>query len=425
MLAPEVNNNDYPPRGLERLPPPNFPENHLHYCARIRTRILNENNQLIIPDGDSLVPTGGLATFNNAGGLDASDDVSMSDSSSSTDSSPREHEIERDATPKRAYLLLRTLSDAIHGRVWYGRVLTRNSPQEEWRMTAEECAIKEMSWESIRRGRENQLAEDPQIEISVMRYLKQYHASFTQHGGQISAQQAMIDTNIMMPLDFFYDQTFVYSIMPFCNGGDLFGALEQRRSFTEPEARFIIKQILDGLEWLQRAGLCHRDMSLENLMIDNNGNVFIIDMGMCIRIPYEGNNDQLRLTEDHRTRNRRLTFGGRCGKLYYMSPEIYGMRHFDGHAVDLWAVGVILVMLLTGNAPWERPVNTDEYFHHMSTNANLTITMRDHWNLNLSAEAFDLMQRMLNPDPRERLSLNQIRAHPWMDMNLLMVNPAG
>ena len=172
-----------------------------------------------------------------------------------------------------------------------------------------------MPWERIRRGRERRLAEDPQIEISVMRYLKQYHASLTRHGGQISAQQAMIDTNIMMSLDFFYDQTFVYSIMPFCNGGELFGFMEQL-DFTEPEARFIIKQILDGLEWLQRAGLCHRDMSLENLMIDNNGNVFIIDMGMSIRIPYEGNNDQLRLAEDHRTRNRRLiSVRGRCGKV--------------------------------------------------------------------------------------------------------------
>ena len=108
-----------------------------------------------------------------------------------------------------------------------------------------------------------------------------------------------------------------------------------------------------------------------------------------------------------------------------MSPEIYSTLPFDGHTVDLCAVGVILVMLLTGSQPWERPVGTDKYFHHMSSLGHLPRIMRDHWNLNLSAKAFDLMQRMLNRDPRRRLSLNQICAHPWMDINLQMINPAG
>ena len=104
----------------------------------------------------------------------------------------------------------------------------------------------------------------------------------------------------------------------------------------------------------------------------------------------------------------------------YMSPEIYSMQSFDGYAVDLWAVGVILVMLLTGFQPWQKANDTDNAFRYMSR-GHLATILRQNVKQNLSDEALDLMQRMLYLNPRKRLSINEIRAHPWM--NLTMVNP--
>ena len=96
-----------------------------------------------------------------------------------------------------------------------------------------------------------------------------------------------------------------------------------------------------------------------------------------------------------------------------MSPEIYkNTEPFDGYAVDMWAAGVILFLMLTGFPPWERACMSDERFKYMT--AGYLVQMLTEWNLGLSADAMDLLQRMLFLDPKDRLSLDQVRNHPWM-----------
>jgi serine/threonine protein kinase len=203
------------------------------------------------------------------------------------------------------------------------------------------------------------------------------------------------------------------------------------------------------LENLQNAGICHRDMSLENLLVHNESGALIIDMGMCLRIPFVDDPQQVLLspfqqysypqltssmqnmsmTNGHqaiaanhngapvvagRSRPRALIRPqGTCGKWIYMSPEIYRDKDpFDGYAVDVWAAGVILFLMLTGFPPWERACPTDERFKFMT--AGYLVQMLTEWNLGLSGDALDLLQRMLFLDPKDRLSLDQVRAHPWM-----------
>ena len=203
--------------------------------------------------------------------------------------------------PQRAYLLQRTLREAIYGRVRYGIVLKRrqlppdydastsSQPMAEWEVTNERCAVKEMSWQHIRKER-NRLAEDPIKEVSAMQYLKRYLAQCHGDGSPTSldSSDAMLSTHIMLPLDLLSDDRYLYSVMPYCDGGELFDRLDQRQKFSEDEARYWMHQILDGVDNLQRAGICHRDMSLENLLVHKDRICLVIDMGMCLRIPYEG-----------------------------------------------------------------------------------------------------------------------------------------
>lgn len=96
-----------------------------------------------------------------------------------------------------------------------------------------------------------------------------------------------------------------------------------------------------------------------------------------------------------------------------MSPEIYKNEEpFDGYAVDLWAAGVILFLMLTGFPPWERACGSDDRFKYMT--AGYLVQMLTEWEVGLTADAMDLLQRMLFVDPKDRLSLDQVRAHPWM-----------
>ena len=96
-----------------------------------------------------------------------------------------------------------------------------------------------------------------------------------------------------------------------------------------------------------------------------------------------------------------------------MSPEIrWGHDYFDGHAVDMWALGPILYMMNVGSPPFDLADNSDERFQYF-TNGYLAGVIRI-WNLDLSPDLIDLLQRMMWLDPKKRLSLDQVRAHPWM-----------
>lgn len=192
--------------------------------------------------------------------------------------------------------------------------------------------------------------------------------------------------------------------------------------------------VFQGLEGLQRAGICHRDMSLENLLVHKNVVCLIIDMGMCLRVPQaESTTDISQSMNSMSLANggdaqqpggssigggksgprALLTPQGTCGKWIYMSPEIYKNKDpFDGFAVDVWAAGVILFLMLTGFPPWERACGTDERYKYMS--AGYLVQMLTEWELGLSSDAMDLLQRMMWNDPKDRLSLEQVRAHPWM-----------
>lgn len=224
--------------------------------------------------------------------------------------------------------------------------------------------------------------------------------------------------HIMIPMDFLSDDRNLYSVMPYCSGGELFDVLEKKSRFSEPEARYWMRQLLKGLSFLKRWGVCHRDLSLENLLVQD-GNVLIIDMGMCLRIPYASlENCHLSTSNQHHNDNHHhqrylLSPQGVCGKWHYMSPEVCGNQlPFDGPAVDLWAAGVILFLMLTGYPPWEKPELTDNRFKYMSN--GYLVQMLTEWQVGLSADAMDLLQRMFWLDPTDRLSLEQVCAHPWM-----------
>ena len=106
-----------------------------------------------------------------------------------------------------------------------------------------------------------------------------------------------------------------------------------------------------GLLSLQQKGVCHRDLSLENLVVDEYNNCQIIDFGMSLRVPYSSN-DGSRCDVSHGTLRRLIRPQGTCGKILYISPEVFrNVDPFDGFAIDLWAAGVILFIMLVGLPP--------------------------------------------------------------------------
>lgn len=170
---------------------------------------------------------------------------------------------------------------------------------------------------------------------------------------------------------------------------------------------------LQGLHHLQTLGVCHRDLSLENIMVHNE-NCLIIDMGMCLRVPYNDPTRQGAIADVTRGTTRRLMRPqGVCGKHNYMSPEVFANTDaFDGFAIDVWAAGVILYIMLTGFPPYDQASRTDQRFD-LIINGSLARQLKS-WDINLSEDAEDLLQNMLQLNPGERLSLAEVMAHPWV-----------
>lgn len=160
-------------------------------------------------------------------------------------------------------------------------------------------------------------------------------------------------------------------------------------------------------------GVCHRDLSLENVLV-NDDTCKIIDMGMCLRIPYcDPNTNGITDVAKGKHRRRLMKPQGVCGKHNYMSPEVFANTdNFDGFSIDLWAAGVILYIMLTGFPPYDQASITDQRFELIVT-GRLGEQLRN-WDISLSDEAYDLMQRMLQMKPDKRLTLSEIMAHPWI-----------
>ena len=173
---------------------------------------------------------------------------------------------------------------------------------------------------------------------------------------------------------------------------------------------------------MQSVGVCHRDLSLENVLVSSE-NCLIIDMGMCLRVPYSDPTRQGNVTDVTRGTIRRLIKPqGVCGKHNYMSPEIFANTNaFDGFSIDLWAAGVILYIMLTGFPPYDQASQTDQRFD-LIVNGNL-IRQLESWDIRLSQNGGDLLQSMLQVDPRDRLTLAEIMAHPWVNTGEVIQPP--
>jgi serine/threonine protein kinase len=140
----------------------------------------------------------------------------------------------------------------------------------------------------------------------------------------------------------------------------------------------------------------------------------IIDMGMCLRIPYNDPKTPGKIVDATRGTMRRLMKPqGVCGKHNYMSPEVAANNDpFDGFAIDLWAAGVILYIMLTGFPPYDQANRTDQRFELIVT-GRLMEQLRN-WDIMLSDDAGDLLQKMLQLHPKNRPTLAEVLAHPWV-----------
>lgn len=227
--------------------------------------------------------------------------------------------------------------------------------------------------------------------VKVLDKSKIIHRNSTdQFKREIRTLKLLKHSNIVRLYEVLASKSKIYMVLEYVNGGELFNRIASKGKLSEAQGRKIFQQLIDGVSYCHRKGVFHRDLKLENVLVDTKGNIKISDFGLSA-LPEHFRNDGLLHTT--------------CGSPNYVAPEILANRGYDGAASDIWSCGVILYVILTGSLPFDDR-NLSVLYHKIIKGE----TEVPKW---LSKEAKNLIRRILDPNPITRITVADIKMDDW------------
>uniref|UniRef100_A0A7S0RGD7 Protein kinase domain-containing protein n=1 Tax=Pyramimonas obovata TaxID=1411642 RepID=A0A7S0RGD7_9CHLO len=196
-------------------------------------------------------------------------------------------------------------------------------------------------------------------------------------------------------------------VMEYASGGDLFNAVQEAKGhrLSESTARYFFQQLMSGLGYMHNMGMCHRDMKLENLLINGNPpRLKICDFGYSKSSKWQS------------------AAKSKVGTAAYIAPEVITAKqgaNYRGEACDVWSSGVVLHTMLVGMYPFcDRSAPNDEMrtIHRIMDFFNGKRQYEPPPNIDQSA--VNLLRGMLTTDPEKRLTIAEIVQSPWFRQNL-------
>ncbi|KAI0768524.1 kinase-like domain-containing protein [Trametes elegans] len=197
--------------------------------------------------------------------------------------------------------------------------------------------------------------------------------------------------NVVSLIDAFEDDDYFYMILDFYRGGDLFEHICEKGTYAYNDAllRQAFLSLVDALQACHDAKVFHRDLKPENILTSEDGSeVYLADFGLAT--------NQTIINE----------FG--CGTSIYMSPECigreFGYKPYCARFSDIWALGVILINMITGRHPWQKATMGDRCFAQFARDPDALLDM-----LPVSDGAHRILKRILALNPLARISLRDLR----------------
>lgn len=187
----------------------------------------------------------------------------------------------------------------------------------------------------------------------------------------------------------------IYIFMRHAENGDLLDHINAVGAIPEPQCRIWMHQLINGLQYLHKLNIAHRDLKCENILLTKHLNVKLADFGFA------------KLCEGRDKMSQ--TF---CGSAIYASPEIIGCVRYNPKIADIWSLGIVLFIIANAIMPFDDTSQTKLLNDQRNRNYHFKQSMV---NL-LSDEYKELVQQILEPDVKIRLTLKQIEKSNWMNL---------
>ncbi|CAI4218527.1 unnamed protein product [Parascedosporium putredinis] len=246
---------------------------------------------------------------------------------------------------------------------------------------------------------------------------------------EVNILRGLSHPNIVHLHDMIGDDSRIGIVLEYASGGELFDYILNHRYLKDNAARRLFAQLISGVGYLHKKGIVHRDLKLENLLLDRNKNIIITDFGFAnIFDPKDELSEEEELNLSDREFVKRIGLdkiksnGTRrgdlmqtsCGSPCYAAPElVVSDSLYTGRKVDVWSCGVILYAMLAGYLPFDDdPANPEgdniNLLYKYIVNTPLTFPEY------VSPHARDLLKRILVANPRRRADLFEVARHSWL-----------
>jgi serine/threonine-protein kinase SRK2 len=217
---------------------------------------------------------------------------------------------------------------------------------------------------------------------------------------EIVNHRTLLHPNIIKFREVFLTTTHLAIVMEYAAGGELFDRIVRAGRFSEDEARFFFQQLVAGVDYCHSEGVCHRDLKLENTLLDGRPapRLKICDFGYSKSAVFDS---QPKST---------------VGTPAYIAPEVLSRKHYDGEIADVWSCGVTLYVMLVGAYPFED--SSDPRNFRKTIQRIMGVKYSFPANLRLSGECLDLIRQIFVANPAKRVTLKGLKQHPWFLQNL-------
>lgn len=252
------------------------------------------------------------------------------------------------------------------------------------------------------------------LEAAVKIFKPENHFSLQLMKAESEVLQNVAHSNVLSFIESydateFYDpctgvcQTVSAVVMEYASRGELFDYLGENQFFSESVAKEFFKQLIDAISHLHSKNIAHRDIKLENILLDERLNIKLADLGYSSYF------------------NPKKLYKHPVGTSSYFAPEIHANIAFSVERADLFAAAIVLFTLVAGHMPFGNATKDDQMYNliFQGQQSNFwrfhsKMMKKKDDNFKFSQEFMDLIDKMLEVNPKSRLTLEEIKAHPWM-----------